>query len=319
MAAHVRPLQSEHVPAAAAVVARRVAELREAVPALPPTFAINANVEAALTRLLDAGHGLVALADDGSVLGHLCWREFATFRRAPRRAAYVPEYGSALATHAPPTVRHQLFTAAAEQWDASARQVVAITQLDGDPTADEYWVANGFGRFLQDGVRPCTGLEVSTPDGYEVRPATVDDLDRLVQLDGEHCRHYGEPPVFMVPPQPATAEELAPLLTGPPAVWVAADDHGPQAFLRTEVGGDSCSEFVCAPDTMAVTGIFTRPAARGRGVGVALFDAALRHHATQDIPRAGFDYETINPTALAFWPRLVTTVARSYMRVLERC
>ena len=84
------------------------------------------------------------------------------------------------------------------------------------------------------------------------------------------------------------------------------------------MGGDSCSEFVCAPDTVAVTGIFTRPAARGRGVGAALFDAALRHHAARGMPRFGFDYETINPTALAFWPRRVTTVARSYMRVLER-
>ncbi|MEQ1699092.1 MAG: hypothetical protein ABMA25_03230, partial [Ilumatobacteraceae bacterium] len=62
----------------------------------------------------------------------------------------------------------------------------------------------------------------------------------------------------------------------------------------------------------------TRPAARGRGVAAALFDATLRHHADRGIPRLAFDYETINPTASAFWPRHLTTVARSSMRVLER-
>lgn len=318
MVVRIHPVTPEHVPQMAAAVAHRVATLRRDVPAVPPAFSEPGHVATALTRLVADGHGVVALTPTGTVLGHLCWREFASMRRAPRRAAYIPECGGAVAPDAPAGTREDLFRAAAEQWDATGRQVIAVTELVGEPTADAFWLDNGFGRFLHDGVRPCTPIDAPTPAGFVIRPANVDDVERLVQLDVEHCAHYGLPPTFMVPPVPATADELGELLTRDTVLWVAADHDGPQAFLRAEQGADSCSEFLQADDTVGITGIFTRPAARGRGVAAALLDAALRHHAARGIPRFAFDYETINPTARAFWPRHLATVARSSMRVLER-
>lgn len=322
VAVRIVPVAAEHLPRMAATVARRVSALRRDVPAVPATFTDPATLAAALGGPVSRGHGVVAL-DGDRMVGHLCWHEFEGMRRTTRRAVHIPEYGCAIdpATEHDWRVRDQLFRVAAERWDATGRQVVAVTELVGEPTADEFWIENGFGRFLHDGVRPCTPLDATVPGGFVIRPAVLDDLDRLVQLDLEHCRHYGEPPVCMVPPTPATADELAPLLAvdrQQPVLWVAADHNGPQAFLRAEQGADSCSSFLVADGTVAVTGVFTRPAARGRGVAAALFDAALRHHAARGIPRFAFDYETINPAARAFWPRHLTIVARSSMRVLER-
>ncbi|MDO8361721.1 MAG: GNAT family N-acetyltransferase [Actinomycetota bacterium] len=321
MAVTISPVAPEHLPQMAAMVARRVAALRVAVPTVPPAFADPAVAQAALARMCTAHRGLVALTTDGTVAGHLCWHDLDGFRRTTRRTAWIPEYGCVVepaAAQPGAHVRDLLYRAAAQQWDASSRQLLAVTQLVGEPDADEHWIENGFGRFLADGVRPCRPIGATLPLGVTVRPATHSDLARLVQLDDEHCSHYGRPPVFMVPPQPATAAELSALLAGDTVLWVAADGDGPQAFLRAELGADSSCELLQGADTLAVTGIYTRPAARGRGVGAALFDAALRHHAARGVPRTGFDYETINPTARAFWPRLVTTVARSYMRALER-
>jgi GNAT superfamily N-acetyltransferase len=320
MAVRIQPFEATHAPHAAALVAARIEHLRTTVPAVPPDFTDPARVEAAFAPSLADGNGVVALATDGSVVGHLCWHEYPTIRRVPRRAVHIPEFGSSLAAHAPAGTRDLLFAAAAQAWDRTARQAVAVTQLVGEPAADEFWIDNGFGRFLHDGVRPCTPIDAAAPPGFVVRPATPDDLDALVQLDREHCAHYALPPTFMVAPAPATVDELAPLLAVDtnPVFWIAADHDGPQAFLRAEQGVDSCSRFLQTPDTVAITGIFTRPAARGRGVAAALLDAALRYHAARGIPRFAFDHETINPTARAFWPRHLTTVARSYLRVFER-
>lgn len=321
MAVTIRPAQPDHLPQMAAAVVGRVAAVRALHPAVPATFTELTTVAAALAPSVATGHGLVALSSGGEVVGHLCWHEFPSMRRVPRRAVHIPECGSALEAGAPAGVRDLLLRAAAEQWDTTGRQVVAVTELVDGTTADAFWIDNGFGRFLHDGVRPCTPLDAPPPRGFTVRPAGPDDLEHLVQLEIEHAHHYGLPPTFMVPPTPATAEELTPLLAcgaEQTVYWVAADGDGPQAFLRAEQGADGASEFLLAPDTVAVTGIFTRPAARGCGVGAALFDAALRHHAARGMPRMAFDYETINPPARAFWPRHLATVARSYMRVLER-
>lgn len=319
MAVSIHPIQRAHVPSVAAAAARRVAALRAVVPEVPPDFTDPSRVAIALEPSVAHGHGVVAISPDGTVVGHLCWHEYPSMRRVPRRAARIPEYGCTVEPGAPADTRDRLFQAAAERWDTTSRQVIAVTELVGTAAADEFWIDNGFGRFLHDGVRPCTPIDAPTPPGFVIRPARPDDLHRLVQLEVEHSAHYGLPPTFMVPPRPATAGELSELIGHEhPVLWVAADHDGPQAFLRAEQGVDSCCEFLQTADTVAVTGIFTRPLARGRGVAAALFDAALRHHAAQGIPRFAFDHETINPTARAFWPRHLITVARSYMRVLER-
>jgi GNAT superfamily N-acetyltransferase len=314
IAVEIVPFVPAHLPALAEWVAGRVRTLRALVPALPDTLTTPEAAGRALATLVDDGHLLVAVRGD-TVLGHLGWYEFPSIRRASRRAAWIPEIG--LGTDDPTTLE-RLFLAAAEMWEGTARQVVTATVLEGDQPLVDWFTANGFGRFLHDTVRPCTPIDHARPIGVTVRAATIDDALHLALLDTEHCAHYGRPPVFMVPPAPTPAPGWVTAIEHMPhAVWVAVYDGRPMGFVIFQPTSEGLA-IQQAPDSVTVTGIYVRPALRGHGVAAALLSAGMAALATDGIRRVAIDHETTNPPARHFWPRHTTTIAASFMRVLER-
>jgi GNAT superfamily N-acetyltransferase len=88
--------------------------------------------------------------------------------------------------------------------------------------------------------------------------------------------------------------------------------------MRFEPSGGSGVAVVDAPDQIANTGAFIRPAYRGRKVASALLDTALRHYAAQGFTRCSVDFESLNPEAVSFWLRFFEPVCFSLMRVPER-
>jgi GNAT superfamily N-acetyltransferase len=122
----------------------------------------------------------------------------------------------------------------------------------------------------------------------------------------------------MVPRTPESEPSLAAFLAQQPnSIWLAEGDGQPQTFLRFQRESDGAARIIQSPETIAITGAYTRPAWRGRGAAPALLDAALRDYAARGFRRMSVDYETINPEALAFWPRYFTPVAVSLVRVVE--
>jgi GNAT superfamily N-acetyltransferase len=270
--------------------------------------------DAASEALAELHHCLVAV-DGADVVGHLGWFEFPTFRRAPRRAVWIPEVGHSARDL---DVLELLYLQASNRWAESERQVVSVTLLIGDGPTEDWWVDNGFGRFLHDTVRPCEAIDHRPIPGITVRVATIDDASRLEALDTEHCAHYGSPPVFMVPAVPTNAADWATTVAAAPeAVWVADDGSDLVGFIRFEPTVDGLLT-LRVPDSATVTGIFTRPAARNQGLATALLSAGMVAQRRRGIRRVSIDHETINPEARHFWPHHTTTVAVSLARVLER-
>jgi GNAT superfamily N-acetyltransferase len=314
IAIHLVPCTPEHLPVVAERVAARVRSLAERVPALPRVFTSRASVAEAVEMLVGDDHCLIAL-DGDDVVGHIGWFEFPTFRRAQRRAVWIPEFGiSADSVEA----LEALHLMASHRWAESARQVISVTLLADDASHEDWWVTNGFGRMLHDTVRPCGPIEHAHIVGLRVRAATVHDTARLEALDVEHCAHYGRPPVFMVPPEPTTAGEWAALVhSSPEAVWVADAGADLVGFIRFEPSTDGL-RMLRSPDSVTVTGIYTQPAVRNLGLATALLSAGMAAHHQRGVQRVAIDHETTNPPALHFWPRHTTTVAIGLMRVLER-
>jgi GNAT superfamily N-acetyltransferase len=307
----VAPCSSAHVPGIAASTAGRIRSLRNRIPALADTLITD---DAAIEALTELDHCLVAL-DGADVVGHLGWFEFPTFRRASRRAVWIPEVGLSARDL---DVLELLYIDAAHRWADTERQVVSVTLLVGDEPTEQWWVTNGFGRFLHDTVRPCEAIDHRPVPGIAVRAATIDDAPRLEVLDTEHCAHYGSAPVFMVPFVPTSAAGWAAMVTAAPdAAWVADDGSELVGFVRFEPTADGILT-LRVPDSVTVTGIFTRPAARGQGLATALLSAGMAAHRQRGIRRVAIDHETTNPEARHFWPHHTTTVAVSLARVLER-
>jgi GNAT superfamily N-acetyltransferase len=314
----IAPYEASHLPAAAALFASRLRALRRRVPALPSTYSHPERAAQLLAGVLSPQQTLVALEGE-ELVGYLGWRVVAAFRDTPRRGAYSPEFGHAARRGREVEVHRELYRAAAARWLDAHCEVHVLTCLAGERRLERFWFESGFGMLLHDALRPLTPIEAPLPAGVKVRRATAEDAGDLARLDTEHRRHYAAPPVLMAPRRGDTAARLARFLADEPnGIWLAQVGGEGQAFMRFEPESHGAARISLAPDTISITGAYTRPAWRGRGLGAAILARAVGHYAAAGYARMAVDYETLNPQALAFWPRFFRPVAVSYMRAVER-
>ena len=319
----VLPYDDRYHDAIVRMVAGRIAALRAVVTAIPDRLirhdALCDPLADELAPLLQPDRCRVAVRG-GAVAGFLSWHETQSLRGTRRPGAWSPAHGSAVhrAEHAPGEVYEALYEAAARAWAASGREVLSGSVLRGHDREHEMWVINGFGRFLHDAVIPLPPARAIRHTDMTIRRATLDDVPALAVLEREHSAHYADPPVFMAPPAAASADDLVAFLDAEPnSIWVAADPVGPQAYLRFEAVSDGATPILHGPETISITGAFTRPELRGRYVADALLLTAMTHYASLGFDRVAIDHETTNPPARRFWGPRSQLVAVSYLRVLE--
>jgi GNAT superfamily N-acetyltransferase len=316
-ALEVVPYRPVYLAQATTLFVDALRRLRRRVPALPHDLTERDPAEALLGGFLHEDRALVAL-QGSRVVGYLGWWVVDRFRDTPRRGAYSPEFGHAAAPSGPEEVELALYRDATRRWADSRCELHALTSLAGQPALEQALFANGFGMVVADALRPLTPVPAEAPPGVVLRRAVAADADRLAALDVEHRRHYTAPPVFMAPHRPDSAADIAAFLAAEPdTIWLAEAAGEPQAFLRLEPVSDGAARISLAPTTISITGAFTRPAWRGRGVAAALLAQAVRHYAAHGFQRMAVDYETFNPGAAAFWRRFFDPVAVSVVRVLE--
>jgi len=313
----VVPYAPDHLGPAATLFRDGVLRLRRRVPALPDELTHAARARALVEGFLREDRALVAL-EGSTVVGYLGWWLVDGFRGTPRRAAYSPEFGHAAAPARAVEVELALYHAATDHWTEAGCAVHALTCLAGQPALERAWFEDGFGLYVVDALRSMTPVSAPDPPGLTVRRALPADAASVARLDVEHRHHYAVPPVSMAPQAPDTAERLAAFMAvEPDTIWLAEASGETQAFLRLEPASDGAAAISLAPTTISITGAFTRPACRGRGVAAALLAQAVDHYAARGFERMAVDYESFNPQAAAFWPRFFDPVAVSVVRVPE--
>jgi GNAT superfamily N-acetyltransferase len=170
-----------------------------------------------------------------------------------------------------------------------------------------------------DGVGAGDSLGSPVPAGLCIRAAQPADAALLAEIDVEHCGHYFAPPALMVSAEPRSAQGFREFLSTPGSTaWLALEGGQAAAFMQFEGSGHGASDIVADSATVALTGAYTRPAWRGRGLAPALLDAALAHYRSQGMARCSVDFESLNPTAAAFWVKYFQVVCLSVIRVPER-
>lgn len=322
------PLQSEHLPGAAALFIYNLKQQRLAVPILPAHMEDPKRVAGMLLSRISQEKGLAAW-DGDRLAGYLTWFEIDDFRDTGRKAAYVPEWGHAAGGDAR-RIHRALYRAAGEQWQAAGSQVHAITLLANDQAGCETWFWNGFGLGVVDAVRPmqeiaparakavAPGGDLLTGNGLNICQAHPEDASMLAELEVEHRRHYSLSPTFMAPRHVESPEEIGAFLsTSPNSMWLAMDGEHPVGFLRFASASEGAAAIVESDVTVAIVGAYVRAAYRGRGCAPALLNAAIRHYHQQGFTCCAVDFESFNPEAADFWMRYFTPVCFSLMRVPE--
>ena len=140
-----------------------------------------------------------------------------------------------------------------------------------------------------------------------VRPATPADIPALMALliQVNLVHHNGRPDLFKGPTTKYTEAELAALLADPATpVFVGVDDAGRvlgHGFCVLQHSGGRLME---EHDTLYIDDICVDEAARGLGVGRALYDHILGFARAAGCYNVTLNVWTCNPGAMKFYEKL---------------
>jgi GNAT superfamily N-acetyltransferase len=299
------PFADEHLGGAASLLADRHRRHRQAEPLLSPRYEDHAAAGEEIEALWrsEGASGAVGLRD-GRMTG---------FVLGVRKAADV--WGANVwvdsAGHAASDAEdlRDVYAAAAEGWVEEGRTRHYVLVPATDLALVDAWFRLCFGQQQSHGVREAEPAAYSIPEGFEIRPPDLADVEQLIDVDLALPRHQQLAPVFSTLSLPLRAESRAEwestlaeddehILIGyhggrPVALWALMDFDGSPHFtglMRIEAA--SYLSFAV-----------TLPEFRGSGIGVALTEASLEWAAERGDPAVVTDWRVTNLRASRFWPR----------------
>jgi ribosomal protein S18 acetylase RimI-like enzyme len=301
----VRPFEPADLDAAARLLADRHRRHRLTEPLLDPTYEDPAATRAEIEALLrsDKATGWVALRD-GTVAGFLIG--IARTELVWGRNVWVEAAGHAVAE---PGLVADLYAVAAAAWVADGRSNHHVLVPASDADVVDAWFRLDFGQQHLHAVveAPPASFGVIPRSELIIRPATLEDVPPLVELERVLPLHLAGAPVFSrvsVDPEDVIEAELRADLVDPTYQFFVAEHRG--RVIGTSI---ACSLEVSSgatglnrPDQagyLAYAAVL--PDSRGMGAGRALGDAVLawsRDHAYRSVAT---DWRSTNIEADRAW------------------
>jgi GNAT superfamily N-acetyltransferase len=285
------PFAEEHVDAAAELLAVRHERHRSVFPQLPEDVDYRSEIAA---QLAEGATG--AYTDGAYVLG----------RSGPEdrwgRNIWVESAGHAASD---PERLRDVWGSAATAWVEQGLKAHYVLVPATDPDLLDAWFRLGFGAQQGHGL-----IEIPEREWpANVREATMDDLDQLVEIGPLLSRHQGQSPVFSSFPEQTPEDVRADVL----------DDFSLEgvANLVYEIDGRIVGNFFVCPVELssAHSGLarplgasflgfaITDPEVRGTGAGTALTDASFAWAREHGYETMVTDWRETNLLASRFWPR----------------
>jgi GNAT superfamily N-acetyltransferase len=322
MSLRIVPLRPEHVEQVAEMVAVRYRAMRVQIPCAPSRFEDPEAIWPRLRAHVGNVPGVAALRGDELV--GFCLSLLVNNRG--ERMAYVPDYGHAADSEGCYGIYRRMYAAIADRWLANGCFLHGITFYPHERPAIKAWFSVGFGLAVIDALQPLARQwgAARWPQGIEVRRGGSGDVDVVSALEIALDRHLSASPAYLpllVEGGRRSWEQW--LADESHALWLAFQEGEAVAYLRFEP-----SEGLVLPtaseETVAITGAYTRPDVRGRGIGTALLRCGFEACATPEGRSEGYthcsvDFESANLPGSRFWLGSgFVSVCRSLMRRVDQ-
>lgn len=311
----VGPFEARHLPDAVALVCSRYTSLRRAVPLLPPRYEEPGELEPRLRDMLRRAPGAVAHSD-GRLVGFLTGYLLERFRGRP--GVFCPEWAHSAEPGRSRAIYEALYTYQSHHWVAAGYTAHALSLLADDAEASEGLRWLGFGLAAADAVRGLAPINAPAT-GLAIRRAGPADLSSLVALDEGLRRHLTGAPIFLPLGEPGDPVELAAELADPAtAFWSAWSGAESVGYMKFGPATDQACAVIRDSGTTSITGAYTLPELRGRGVAAALLDRGLAWARAEGYTRCAVDFEPMNTVAARFWSAHFQIIGLSHLRLVER-
>lgn len=302
------PFTGEHLAAAAEMVAANYRKERLLEPALPARFETVEALRERLRHFADGRAGVVAIRD-GTLAGFLAG---LLMPERGLRLAYAPDCGHAVAPDCAQSgwpeggraTYRALYAALAPRWVANGYFEHAVSFLAGDRVAADAWFSLGFGVFGVDALRDLSPVEAPAA-AVDIRRATEDDVDLVIDLTVGLQRHLAASPIFMPMLRYRSREYFRRWLADPATpIWLAYLDGRAAGHIKM---GPVDAEYASMPHageaTVAISGAFAWEDLRSRGIGTALLKHALGWARAEGYCACAVDFESANIVGMDFWRR----------------
>jgi GNAT superfamily N-acetyltransferase len=285
------PFGDEHVDPAAELLAARHERHRSAFPQLPADVDYRAEIVALL-----AEGATGAFTDGAYVLG-----------RSGPEDRWGPNIWLESAGHAAndPELLRGVWGHAATSWVEQGLKAHYVLVPATDPDLLDAWFRLGFGAQQGHGL-----IEIPEREWPEnVREATMEDIEQLVEIGPFLSQHQGQSPVFSSVPEQTPEDVRADVLDDFATEGVAnlvyeVDGRIVGNFFVCPLELSSAHSGLARPPGAAFLGFaITVPEGRGTGAGTALTDASFAWARERGYETMVTDWRETNLLASRFWPR----------------
>ena len=310
----ISPLKEEHLEDAAGLVRDRYRRLREQQPHLPLCYEdVNNHLPLLRDILKASGVGVAAFRGD-RLVGFLTGWQMPSFRG--KRSTYSPEWANAAEMEDSQRIYEEMYSHLAAVWLADKYLAHYISLFPNDVDALRAWHWMGFGMIAVDAIRGLDSIQNHDGD-VQIRRAELPDLEQVIDLHEALWQYEKETPIFLLTEKRDQSYYEAWLRDPDKVVWLACQDNEPVAMMRLGPADDNVCTIIYDEKTTSIYAAFTKEKARGKGIGTALLDHALRSARSSGYVRCAVSFEPMNVIGTRFWFKTFQPACYSVLRHID--
>ena len=300
-----------HIEQAAHIAKQNYEEERRYVSVLPPIGAVPD-----LMPYAENGLGVAAFEGD-NMIGFLCavGPFHNAFRSTDAIGVFSPMGANAAISENRSNIYARMYQAVGEKWVHAGASSHAVCLYAHEREIQEQLYRYGFGLRCIDAIRDMDGVDDPPCVGYEFAELTPDEFIQVLPLVHMLDAHMAASPSFILRPSDTEESFINKVGQSHPTILVAKRNSQIVAYLRTEREGET---FVCdIPGYTHVMGAFCLPEHRGKSLHQKLLYIMVQSLKAQGYTHFGVDFESINPTAYAFWLKHFDAYTHSVVRRID--
>ncbi len=316
MGLRICEFDSGFAPEAAALFCSQFRLQRSATPILPTTSNREENVAPLISGLRKGVPGVAAF-DGPRLVGYIIGFRVPKFMGL-RDGVYSPEWAHGAKGEERGSIYRCMYKAAAERWVPEGYLVHSLTCLADDAEANEALSLMGFGVTTVDAMMRSRRLSKYTPTGVKIETISSDRIDDVVPLSKRLEEHLKKSPSFAPHQGRRWREYYAKFLSSKEkSVWVAYKSGRAVSFMKCEPSTEpGACQVVRDPKVLKISGAYTVPELRGRGIASAVLSELLETSKSA-FPKCSVDFESANLSASDFWLEHFTPVCYTLARHVD--
>lgn len=195
----------------------------------------------------------------------------------------------------------------------------AISLLNHEPDTIKAFFENGYGSRCVDSLLKLANEFDIDYNGFSVAEATADDLESIIPIIEEHDMYMCAAPTLLGFDYTEPKEQYKEWMDNDDIIiWKATKDNLIYGIMMTTKGKAGGCDSIYDDKTIGIQTTHVLEKYRGNGIGKLLVEHVANYGVQQGYEKLSVDYESLNPSANAFWKKYFTPVITSVTRYLGK-